>query len=163
MFIPIIIPFNRYDDDDDRKHGHGCMCPECLEEKRLENLPREYYKYRYAIPKSFIVKNTIYKILSSIVIILGASIAISPLVLMSIIHLKFWMLVSAMPLGMLVVAGGSILYSVIVKDYSDCKDKIYIEIRDSFVRPESWDDKIKTMQIPKNYKLTKEVSRWRYK
>lgn len=64
MFIPIIIPmFNRFDDDDDdRRHGSGCQCPECLEKKKWESMPREYYQYRYAIPKKFIIKNTILNI-----------------------------------------------------------------------------------------------------
>lgn len=160
MIIPIFIQRNT---DCDNEHGYGCKCPTCLEKEKWENKPREYYKYRYAVPKSFILKNIIFNILCCIIAAIGFFLILFPAIFIDSINFNFLVSLFFTASGFFIFIGAFILAGKIIKSDFECKDKIYIEIKDSYFYPENWDDKIKKMKIPKKYKLTKEKSDWRYK
>lgn len=163
MFVPIFIPMRQYDDDSDSKHGYGCQCPDCLEQKRLDGLPREYYKYRYAIPKIFVIKNNLYRALCWIIGAIGFFITISPVIFMDYVTHHFVYLPICLIFGLCIICLYFHLFDKLVKYIFQCNDSIYIEICDSYFNKETWESKIEKMNITKNYILTEEKSDWRYK
>lgn len=167
MFFPIIIPmFNRFDDDDDRcsnKHGVGCRCPGCLEKEKWENMPREYYQARYAIPKKFIYKNRIFHTLSIISLILGFCCIISPHHFYDFRDMNFFtgMLIPIL-IGFGIAIGGFIFFQSKTKWDFQCKDRICLTV-DYYATDEDWDKILKEKGITKKYKLTEVETKWRYK
>lgn len=164
MFFPIIIPMYRHDDDDDcGRHGKGCQCPECLKKEKWERMPREYYKYRYAIPKSFVIKNSIFKILRFVFLIIGLLLVISPITFLDIsIRNNFLFIFIPLVSGFLIAIFGFIGMDNLIKRPYDCKDNIYLKA-DYFAKKEDWDNIIKQNNIPKNYVLTEVETDWKYK
>lgn len=158
MIIPIIIPFRPFcdDDDDDDKHHKGCECPDCKEKRKWENKPREYYEKRYAIPKRWRTKNTFFKILRLIPVILG----VISLILSFIIN-NFALSVGLIFGGFVIAIVGFFLLDKFVKYDFECDDKIRLEKKRWF--GETWEDIIKNSNIPDNYYLTKPEDDWRYK
>lgn len=164
MFIPIIIPIYRHDDDDYYgRHGKGCRCPECIKKEERDNMPREYYKYRYAIPKSFVIKNSLFKILRFVFLIIGLLLVISPITFLDIsIRNHFLFIILPVVIGFLIAICGFIGMDVLIKEPYECKDKIHLKA-DYFASKEDWDNLIKQNNIPKNYILTEIKTDWRYK
>lgn len=166
MFIPIIIPmFNRFDDDDDcdRKHGRGCQCSECLEKKKWDEMPREYYKERYAIPKSFVIKNTIFKVLRLVSLVIGIILVISPITFLDISSKNhFLFIVLPLVFGFSIAIGGFIGFDSNIKQPYECKDKIHLKA-DYFTTDKDWDEICKKNNVPKNYVLTEVETNWKYK
>lgn len=161
MIIPIFIPHYVDNDDCENKHGYGCKCPDCLEKEKFNNIPREYYKYRYAVPSYFVLKNILFKVLCWFIAIIGLSVMILSIFLIDIKYT--WIILLDFIVGGAICVFAYILGNRIIKYDFECSNKIYIEIKDSFFYPETWEEKIKTMNIPKGYILTKEKSDWRYK
>ena len=154
----------RHDDDDDYgRHGKGCKCPECLKKEKWERMPREYYKYRYAIPKSFVIKNSLFKILRFVFLIIGLLLVISPITFLDIsIRSHFLFIILSMVIGSLIAICGFNGMGVLIKEPYECKDKIHLKA-DYFASKEDWDNLIKQNNIPKNYILTEIKTDWRYK
>ncbi len=159
MIIPIIIPIHHYDDED--SHHRGCQCPECLEKKKWNDKPREYYEERCAVPKRWYYKNLIIKIIRIIFVLISFAIIISPLFFKSP---NFYLL------PILVIGGAFLmLFSIIfidkyIKYDFQCKDKIRLERKKySWNDSKSWDDIIREANLPKNYIVGKIREEWRYK
>lgn len=165
MIIPIFIPRYFDDDSNSNKHGNGCKCPDCLKNELWDKMPREYYKYRYAVPLQFIIKNLIYRIIGWVCILIGLIIFSSPLIFREyfITHQYPLIIPFVMIIGIIMVISSTQIFDKFVKYDFHCKDKIYLEIKDSYSNPEKWEDKVKISEIPKNYRLTKVESSWRYK
>jgi hypothetical protein len=152
MIIPVFIPIN----DNCDKHGKGCECPKCLEKKELDNKPREYYKYRYAVPRGFVIKNILYKTLCLSMIILGFTVGLYPILF---VKLDLFTIFLSVFIGISSIISAYILGDKTIKYNFNCKDKIYFEIK----YLESWSDKIKQLDVPIGYWLTKQETGWRYK
>lgn len=150
MIIPFFIPM--FDNDDD--------C-DCHSVSFSFSLPKQFYKYRYAVPKSFFLKNKIIKIISYIIFIIGLFICSLPMIFINYTIEYVWPL-SIMIIGLLMSTYSYYFYKKYIKSPDKCKDKIYLEIEDSFLNPENWEDKLKNTIIPENYKLTKEESSFRF-
>src|SRR5574343_568418 len=140
MFIPIFIPINHFNNDSDdyrsNKHGYDCRCSKCLEKERYENMPREYYYERYVVPKSFIRKNNILKVLKYLI---GG-------------------------FGILITISSVIIFDKHIKYDFQCKDKIYLKLEGFSDSEEEWLKLIKDENIDlKKYKLTETKLDWRYK
>lgn len=160
MIIPIFIPIKN---DCDNKHGHGCKCPECLEKEKWERMPKEFYRYRYAVPFSFFFKNLLAKILCITIVVIGLIVLFSSIFLIKYMNQHIWLLPVTLISGMFIIIGSYRLSNKIIKEAYDCKDKIYIEAKNLYLDREEWKDKLKTVNIPKGYVLTKEENSWRYK
>lgn len=158
IIFPIFIPINN-PDPESNKHGYGCKCPECVRREKNENMPKQYYKYRYAIPYKFIVKNQLTRMLFYIIAIFGLCIMCSPL----IISFNMWIQLLCILVGIGICTASYIIGDMFIKYNFECKDKIYIELNNYNPTSDDWENKIKSMGIPKGYILTKEKSDWRYK
>ena len=135
----------------------------CLEEDeewfKDKGYHKEYFKYKYALPKLFIFKNIFFRLLSTLCVILAILSIMSPLIILSFFNLPILLTTVIMILIGIFFFHCSLQVDNFIKSESECKNGIKIEI----VYPESFEDKIKTMYIPKNYIFTKEKSGYRYK
>lgn len=161
MIIPIFIP-RFIESDEEKGHGYGCKCPKCLEKEKWANKPREYFKYKYAIPKSFVYKNILVKTIKYICVFISLIVVFFPIFITDFFDFGFKTLLFVL-LGLFLFACSLIVFEKFIKSEYECKDKIRIEIKDSFIKPENFKDKISKMSIPKGYIFTKEKSDWRYK
>lgn len=168
MFIPIFIPINHFNDDSDdyrsNKHGYDCRCSKCLEKERYENMPREYYYERYAVPKSFIRKNNILRILKYVLGGIGILTVVSPIFLSDYFQDYFWLLICLIPFGMLITISTVIIFDKYIKYDFQCDDKIYLQLEGFSDSEEEWKKLIEKENIDlKKHKLTETKLDWGYK
>lgn len=163
MIIPIFFPIFRnygsqYDCDDDKNHGEGCECLDCKEEKKWANKPKEYFEYRYAIPKKWRRKNILMKIIRTIIIIFGIGVIFKGFDFSHTHSILISSLFLILGLGIIFFVGLYMMEKFIKYDFQ-CDDKIKLEKKYS----ESWETLIEKNNITKKYYLTKPEQDWKYK
>jgi hypothetical protein len=155
MIIPIFIPI-RHDDDDE--HHYNCMCPDCIKQREWDEMPREYYEERYAVPKKWRIKNQVLKGLRIISMFIGFLImTISLFFKVSTIYIPI-----SFMLGMIYIVFSYAVFDKIIKEDNQCSEKIRLE-RKLWSGDKTWDNIIKEANLPKSYVLSKIKENWRYK
>lgn len=173
MIIPIFIPsYNSPVDSDDYEpaHAYDCPCNKCVEKRKIKYKSKRYYESRTAIPKSFLFKHVMWRVITWLIGLTGAFVAISGIVFnsyfMSFIVKYNFLFQFVIP----IVVGIGIIFAAIIgfdKKINQtylwrCEDKIVLKKYKWSGEEKTWDEIIKNANVPKNYKILKPKDDWEY-